>query len=103
MSETQETNPLALVSLICGVVSVVCQFLGCAVPMIGMLGIPLALIAIVTGGMAIQQEGADKTMPGVGIGAGCLTLVLQVLILGCAFTFVGVYILAIFAAIVAGQ
>lgn len=103
MSDAQETQPLALVSLICGVVSVVCQVLGCCgIPMVGMMGVVLAIVAIVTGALAMQQEGADKTLPGVGIGAGCLTLVLQVVLLGCVFSFVGVYILAIFAAVVAG-
>lgn len=102
MSESQETNPLALVSLICGVVSVVCQVLGCCgVPMAGMVGVPLALVAVITGGMMLRQEGVDKTLPGVGVGAGCLTLLLQVVLFGCAFTFVGAYIALIFAAIVA--
>jgi hypothetical protein len=100
--DTQPTPQIAIVSLICGVLSVVCQVLGCCgVPMVGMIGIPLAIVAIVTGGMAMQQEGVDKTIPGVGVGAGCVTLLLQVLILGCAFTAVGAYIALIFAAILA--
>ena len=104
MSDPQETSPFAIVSLICGVLSVVCQVMGCCgVPMVGMIGIPLALVAIVLGILAMQQEGADKTIPGVGVAAGCATLLLQVVLLGCVGGLLGVYILGVIAAIVAGN
>jgi hypothetical protein len=97
-------NSLGTVSLVTGVLSIVFLLMGCCgIPFVGFVGLAFALVAIITGYLAMQDESADRTMPSIGMGTGCLTLLLQVAIIGCAFTAFGAYMLAIFAAVLLGN
>lgn len=84
MSEASQMNPLAIASLVCGVISLPCA---CAC-----YGLPFNLLAIVLGIVAIVQGTSDASKAGGkmlafgGIGLGVLSGVLSVGLMIAAFT-----------------
>lgn len=70
-----QKNPLALASMICGIVSL--PMLGCC----GVFALPMALIGIVTGGLSLANIKKDPSLDGrtqaiVGIATGALNILL---------------------------
>jgi hypothetical protein len=81
MSDQPAQNPLAVASLVTGVLSIPCV---CAC-----YGFPFNLLAIVLGAVALVQAGDNPNGKGMaygGIGLGVLSLLLAVLMFVLAFT-----------------
>lgn len=93
------SNTLATVSLVCGVMSIVCLVLNCCgIPLVGLLAPPLAIVAIVAGAVAMSQgESGGPAM--IGAGTGCATLLLYILTFVLVLMGVGgVFLLALLGA-----
>lgn len=102
MNDEASTDTLGLVSLICGVLAVVFSLLQfMCIPFVGMLAPPLAIVSVVLGVIGMQQN-ANSTMSKAGTGVGCVAGIIQIVFYGCIFGGLGVYMLGVFAWVLAG-
>ncbi|MBT3221425.1 MAG: hypothetical protein HN348_20265 [Proteobacteria bacterium] len=81
---TPSPSPMAIISLICGIIALMFSFLVCCFWPAGMLGGILGIVGLILGYLEIQKINTGKSSPenkgmataGAGLsGCGCLTLI----------------------------